>query len=32
MMTLPDETMASVYREQVAPQLEPGNYLAVAHG
>ena len=32
MMTLPDETMAEIYREQVAPQLQPGNYLAVAHG
>jgi ketol-acid reductoisomerase len=32
MMTLPDESMADVYREQVAPHLKPGNYLAVAHG
>jgi ketol-acid reductoisomerase len=32
MMTLPDETMAAVYRSEVAPNLEPGDYLAVAHG
>ncbi len=32
MMTLPDETMAAVYRAEVAPNLEPGDYLAVAHG
>jgi len=32
MLTLPDETMAEVYREQIAPQLKSGNYLAVAHG
>jgi ketol-acid reductoisomerase len=32
MMTLPDETMAAVYREQIAPHLRPGDYLAVAHG
>jgi ketol-acid reductoisomerase len=32
MMTLPDETMASIYRQEVAPNLEPGDYLAVAHG
>ncbi len=32
MMTLPDELAADIYREDVAPNLEPGNYIAVAHG
>ena len=32
MLTLPDETMAEIYRREVAPQLRPGKYLAVAHG
>jgi ketol-acid reductoisomerase len=32
MLTLPDEVAADVYRDEVAGQLEPGNYLAVAHG
>jgi len=32
MLTLPDEQAARVYREEVAPHLEPGNVLAVAHG
>ena len=32
MLTLPDETAASVYEEHVEPQLAAGNYLAVAHG
>ena len=32
MMTVPDELMADIYREEVGPNLEPGNYLAVAHG
>ena len=32
MMTVPDELMADVYREEIAPNLEAGNYLAVAHG
>jgi ketol-acid reductoisomerase len=32
MMTLPDETMADIYREHVAPGLEEGDYLGVAHG
>ncbi|HEY5657755.1 MAG TPA: ketol-acid reductoisomerase [Myxococcota bacterium] len=32
MLTLPDESMGDVYREHVAPNLQPGNYLAVAHG
>jgi len=32
MMTLPDESTAAIYREEVEPHLQPGNYLAVAHG
>ena len=32
MLTLPDESMADIYREHVASHLLPGNYLAVAHG
>jgi len=32
MLTLPDETAAQVYEEQIGPNLQPGNYLAVAHG
>jgi len=32
MMTLPDESMGSIYREHVAPNLKAGKYLAVAHG
>jgi ketol-acid reductoisomerase len=32
MLTVPDETMGAIYREHVAPNLEPGDYLAVAHG
>ena len=32
MMTLPDESTADIYWEQVEPHLQPGNYLAVAHG
>jgi len=32
MLTVPDELAASIYRDEVAPNLEPGNYLAVAHG
>ncbi|MCH2170076.1 ketol-acid reductoisomerase [Myxococcota bacterium] len=32
MMTLPDETTASIYEEHIAPNLQAGNYLAVAHG
>jgi len=32
MLTLPDELAARVYREQIAPNLEAGNCLAVAHG
>jgi ketol-acid reductoisomerase len=32
MMTLPDESTADIYWEHVEPNLQPGNYLAVAHG
>jgi ketol-acid reductoisomerase len=32
MLTLPDELAARIYREEVAPNLEAGNSLAVAHG
>ncbi|MEE2675211.1 MAG: ketol-acid reductoisomerase [Myxococcota bacterium] len=32
MLTLPDELAADVYAAEVGPNLEPGNYLAVAHG
>jgi len=32
MLTLPDEVAAQVYAEQIGPNLQPGNYLAVAHG
>jgi ketol-acid reductoisomerase len=32
MLTVPDEHAAAVYERDVAPQLEPGNYVAVAHG
>jgi ketol-acid reductoisomerase len=32
MLTLPDELAAGIYRQEIAPHLEPGNYLAVAHG
>jgi ketol-acid reductoisomerase len=32
MLTVPDETAAQVYREEIEPQLQPGDYLAVAHG
>ncbi len=32
MLTLPDETAADIYRDQIAPNLQSGNYLAVAHG
>src|SRR5262245_14500843 len=31
MLTLPDETAAQIYHEEVAPNLRPGDYLAVAH-
>lgn len=32
MMLVPDEMGADVYRTEVAPALEPGNYLAFGHG
>ncbi|HTY19700.1 MAG TPA: ketol-acid reductoisomerase [Myxococcota bacterium] len=32
MLTVPDETAAQIYREEIEPGLRPGNYLAVAHG
>jgi ketol-acid reductoisomerase len=32
MMTLPDETMGEIYAREIAPNLQPGNHLAVAHG
>jgi ketol-acid reductoisomerase len=32
MLTLPDELAAEVYAKEIAENLEPGNYLAVAHG
>ncbi|HVH18030.1 MAG TPA: ketol-acid reductoisomerase [Myxococcota bacterium] len=32
MMTLPDESMGAIYREHIEPNLQPGDYLAVAHG
>jgi ketol-acid reductoisomerase len=32
MLTLPDETAAQIYHEDIFPNLQPGNYLAVAHG
>ncbi len=32
MLTLPDELAADIYADEIAPNLEPGNYLAVAHG
>ncbi len=32
MLTVPDETCAALYHELIEPGLEPGDYLAVAHG
>jgi ketol-acid reductoisomerase len=32
MLTVPDELAADIYRQDVAPHLEAGDYLAVAHG
>ena len=32
MLTLPDETAARIYREEIEPGLQPGDYVAVAHG
>ncbi len=32
MILLPDEIHAATYRDQIAPFLRPGKYIAVAHG
>jgi ketol-acid reductoisomerase len=32
MMTLPDETMATVFESEIRPNLKAGSYLALAHG
>jgi ketol-acid reductoisomerase len=32
MLTVPDELMADIFREEIGPNLVPGNHLAVAHG
>ncbi len=32
MILVPDETAPEVYRDDIAPQLRPGSYLAFAHG
>ena len=32
MMTLPDESMGDIYGSEVAPNMKPGDYLALAHG
>ncbi len=32
MLVVPDETAAQIYRDEIAPGLQPGNHLAVAHG
>jgi ketol-acid reductoisomerase len=32
MMLVPDELAPKLYKEQIAPNLLPGNYLAFAHG
>ncbi len=32
MMTLPDESMGDIYGSEIAPNLKPGDYLALAHG
>ncbi len=32
MLTVPDETMGAIFREEIARHLEPGDYLALAHG
>ena len=32
MMVVPDETAPAIYREDIAPQMRRGNYLAFAHG
>ena len=32
MLTVPDETMGAIFAEEIEPHLEPGDYLALAHG
>lgn len=32
MLTVPDETAAQIFHEEIEPNLVPGNLLAVAHG
>ncbi|MGI6108239.1 MAG: ketol-acid reductoisomerase [Eubacteriaceae bacterium] len=32
MILVPDEKQAEIYKTEIAPNLEPGNYLAFAHG
>src|SRR2546421_6631889 len=32
MMLAPDETAPRIYKEEIAPKLRPGQYLAFAHG
>ena len=32
MLTVPDETMGAIFKEEIEPHLEPGDYLALAHG
>jgi ketol-acid reductoisomerase len=32
MILVPDETAPAIYRNEIAPQLRPGTYLAFAHG
>ncbi len=32
MLTVPDETAADLYRNEISPGMRPGKYLAVAHG
>jgi ketol-acid reductoisomerase len=32
MLTVPDETAAELYKNEIAPGMRPGKYLAVAHG
>ena len=32
MMLVPDETAPAIYRDEIAPQLRAGQYLAFAHG
>src|SRR5262250_928607 len=32
MMVTPDEVAPNIYRDDIAPQMRPGSYLAFAHG